>query len=411
MSVSDINLADPDHLLKNDGVPYDQLRRWRETDPVHWNPPPEGYSNPNPQFQMKNGFWVLTRHADIFEASRKPNLFSSELGGPVIWDLEGPSLKAQQASLMGMDPPRHTRVKSLVVPPFMPRKLDAFAPEIAGVVKQIVDSVAAKGECEFVFDVASRLPVYTFCVLMGIHPEDRERVFTIGNMLADLENPVDMRGALMELDGFARALAAEKRANPDETMMSAYANAVIDGEPLKQSQISAFFTTLAVAGHETTRNTGVHFVRLMHKYPDQRELLLSDLDKYLPNAINEVLRFAPPVMEFRRTAAEDIEMGGKTIKAGDKIYLAYTAGNRDPAVFEDPDRFDITRPNADKHLSFGVGQHACLGARLALLQLRLLLTEVYTRMPDIAPSEPDHYINSIFFNGLRHMKVKFTPEA
>lgn len=411
MSVSEINLADPDHLLKNDGVPYDQLRHWRETDPVHWNPPPEGYSNPNPQFQMKNGFWVLTRHADIFEASRKPNLFSSELGGPVIWDLEGPSLKAQQASIMGMDPPRHTRVKSLVVPPFMPRKLDAFAPEIAGVVRQIVDSVASKGECEFVFDVASRLPVYTFCVLMGIHPEDRERVFTIGNMLADLENPVDMRGALMELDGFARALAAEKRANPDETMMSAYANAVIDGEPLKQSQISAFFTTLAVAGHETTRNTGVHFVRLMHKYPDQRELLLSDLDKYLPNAINEVLRFAPPVMEFRRTAAEDIEMGGKTIKAGDKIYLAYTAGNRDPAVFEDPDRFDITRPNADKHLAFGVGQHACLGARLALLQLRLLLTEVYTRMPDIAPSEPDHYINSIFFNGLRHMTVKFTPEA
>lgn len=411
MSVSEINLADPDHLLKNDGVPYDQLRRWRETDPVHWNPAPENYSNPNPQFQMTKGFWVLTRHADIFEASRKPNIFSSAIGGPVIWDLEGPSLKAQQASLMGMDPPQHVRVKSLVVPPFMPRKLEAFTPEIKGVVKQIVDAVAAKGECEFVFDVASRLPVYTFCVLMGIHPEDRERVFNIGNLLADLENPVDMRGALMELDGFARKLAEEKRAKPDDTMMSAYANAVIDGEPLKQAQISAFFTTLAVAGHETTRNTGVHFVRLMHKYPEQRALLLSDLEKHLPNAINEVLRFAPPVMEFRRTAAQDVEMGGKTIKEGDKVYLAYTAGNRDPAVFEDPDRFDITRPNADKHLAFGVGQHACLGARLALLQLRLLLTEVYTRLPDITPQGPDHYINSIFFNGLRHMNVAFTPEA
>ena len=410
MTDIDVNLADPDLLIKGSGPPFGMLKRWRESDPVHWNPVPEGYLNPNAQFQMTKGFWVLTRYQDVYDASRQPLRFSSALGGATIWDLEGNWLKAQQAGIMGMDPPKHVRVKSLVVTPFMPRKLDAFTPEIEGVIRDIVDGVAAKGGCEFVFDVASRLPVYTFCVLMGIPPEDRERIFTLGNAMADLENPHDLRAIHIEMDAYARKLADAKRAAPDETMMSSYANAVVDGEPLSQAEITMFFTTIAIAGHETTRNTATHFVRLMAEYPEQRALLLSDLDRHLPNAINEVLRFWPPVIEFRRTAAEDMELGGKQIRRGDKIYFSYAAANRDPAMFEDPDRFDITRENADKHLSFGIGQHACLGARLAGLQLRLLLKDVYTRIPDIAPVGEAEYLNSIMFNGLRRMPVRFTPE-
>lgn len=408
---TDVNLADPDMLVRGKGPPFAQLARWRETDPVHWNPPPEGYVNPNPQFQMTKGFWVFTKYAHVYDASRKPLLYSSALGGATIWDLEGAWLKAQQAGIMGMDPPKHVRVKSLVVPPFMPRKLDAFTPEIEQVIGDIVDSVATRGECEFVFDVASRLPVYTFCVLMGIPPEDRERIFTLGNAMADLENPQNLREIHFEMDAYARKLAEAKRATPDATMMSAYANAVVDGAPLTQAEITMFFTTIAIAGHETTRNTAGHFVRLMHEYPEQRALLLSDIDRYLPNAISEVLRFWPPVIEFRRTAAEDIELGGKHIAQGDKIYFSYAAANRDPEMFENPDRFDILRSNADKHLSFGIGQHACLGARLATLQLRLLLKAIYTRIPDIHPVGELDYINSIMFNGLRTMPVRFTPES
>jgi len=410
MSEQDVNLADADLLEKCDGPPVAMFRRWQETDPVHWNPPPENFYNPNPRFKMDKGFWVLTRYQDVYDASRNPTVFSSAIGGPVIWDLEGTPLKAQQASLMGMDPPQHVKVKSLVVTPFMPRKLDAFTPEIEGVAKEIVDAIASKGSCEFVFDVASRLPVYTFCVLMGVPLEDRERVFAMGNAMADTDNPHDIHAIHMEMDAIARKVTEAKRAHPDETMMSSYANAEVDGKPLSQSKITAFFNTISIAGHETTRNTASHFVRLMHEHPDQKELLLSDLDRLLPNAINEVLRYAPPVMQFRRTAAQDVDVGGKTIKAGDKVYYAYVAANRDPSVFPDPDRFDITRENADKHLSFGIGQHACLGARLASLQLRLLLKELYTRLPDIAPEGPPDYLNNIMFFALRKMPVRFTPE-
>lgn len=411
MSVGgDINLADPDLLPRALGPPYAALAHWREHDPVHWNPPPPGYANPNPAFQMTRGFWVLTRYEDVFDASRQPLRFSSALGGATLWDLEGKALEQQRAGIMGMDPPLHPHVKRLVIPPFMPRNLDAFAPEIAEVAKRIVDDVAPSGECEFVYDVASRLPVYTFCVLMGIPAADRERIFTIGNALADLENPHDIPALHRELAIYAHQLAARKRATPDRSMLSAFVNGVVDGESLSPDQVTMFFTTIAIAGHETTRNTAVHFVRLMNAHPEQYALLRSDLDRYLPGAIDEVLRFAPPVVEFRRTATEDIALHGRTIAKGDKVYLSYPAANRDPAVFPDPDRFDITRANAGKHLSFGTGEHVCLGARLALLQLRLLLTEVITRLPDIRPVGTPEYQNSIIFHGLKTMPVAFTAE-
>jgi cytochrome P450 len=407
----DVNLADSDLLQTCNGPPVAMFQRWRETDPVHWNPPPAGPANPDPRFKIEKGFWVLTRYDDVYAASRNPKLFSSAVGGPVIWDLEGMSLKAQQAGLMGMDPPQHVQVKSLVVSPFMPRKMDALAPEIAGVAREIVDSIAPKGTSEFVYEVASRLPVYTFCLLMGVPLDERERVFQLGNALADTDNPRDLRAIYEEMSAIAQRLTEMKRAAPDDTMLSSYANAVVDGKPLSQSKITAFFSTIAIAGHETTRNTAAHFVRLMSQYPDQKALLLSDLDRYLPGAISEVLRYSPPVMQFRRTALEDTELSGQQIQAGDKIYLAYVAANRDPAVFSDPERFDITRENADKHLSFGIGQHACLGARLASLQLFLLLKEVYTRLPDIELVGSPQYLNNIMFFALREMPVRFTAET
>jgi cytochrome P450 len=406
----DANLADADVIVDFAGPPFEVLARWREEDPVHWNPVLPGYSNPNPQYQLNKGFWVLTRYQDVFDASRDPLRFSSHLGGPMIWDIEGRTLEAMRAGIMGMDPPQHPQVKRLVLPPFMPRNLEAFTPQIEARAKELVDSIAHRGECEFVFEVASRLPVYTFCVLMGVPEEDRERIFEIGNASADSDNRSDIAALQKELALYGVDLAEKKRANPDSSMMSAYVHGKVDGESLTPAQIMSFFATVSVAGHETTRNTAGHFIRLMHDHPDQLELLMSDLDRYLPGAIDEVLRYAPPVMEFRRTATEDMELRGKQIKAGDKIYLSYASANRDAEVFEDPDRFDITRANAGKHLSFGTGEHVCLGARLALVQLRVLLKELLTRLPDIRPVGPQEYLRSVMFYGLKRLDVVFTPE-
>ena len=168
---------------------------------------------------------------------------------------------------------------------------------------------------------------------------------------------------------------------------------------------------MSIAGHETTRGTAVHFIRLMNEYPDQYELLRSNVDQYLPNAIDEVLRFSPPVIKFRRTVMKDTELGGQPLKKGDKVYLSYPAANRDPDVFESPHSFDITRGNARKHLSFGTGPHVCLGARLAHMQLNALLKEIVTRIPDMHPVGDKEMLRSIWFNAVVNMPVEFTPES
>ena len=408
----DTNLVDPDLIIAQGGPPHELFARWRRDDPVHWNPPPApGSYPPTPEGgRMDKGFWVLTRHADVVAVSMDQALFSSHTGSPVIWEMPPERLAIQQTGLMGMPMDRHAKVKRLIMPPFAGRLIDAFAPEIARVADEIVDGIARRDSCEFIFDVAARLPVYTFCALMGIADADREQVFQLGNALADVESSAAAdSGAMFQLFAIAAQLTEEKRAVPDGSIMSAYVNTEVNGEQLSADEIAMFFLTMAIAGHETTRGTAGHFIRLMAEHPDQCALLKSDVARFLPNAIDEVLRVAPPVMQFRRTATRDTELGGKSICEGDKLYLAYAAANRDPAVCEDPDRFDITRANAKRHLSFGTGPHVCVGARLATLQLKLLLERIFARIPDIAPTQTPRYLRSIWFNAIIEMPVSFTP--
>ena len=411
---ADTNLADPELIPSQNGSPFALFAKWREEDPVHWNPPNPEYGTHLPGASLSQGFWVLTRYEDVFEVSRGQTRFTSHDGSPVIWDFEPPQLAMQQAGFMGMKPEQHAQVKRLVMPPFAPRELAAMAPEVDEVAKEIVDGIASKGSAEFVFDVASKLPVYTFCKLVGIKDEMRDHVAVLGNKIADIEgrsiDDKDDNSAMFQLFAIAQQLAEEKRQNPDKYMMSRLVNGSVDGARLDEMQINMFFIVLAIAGHETTRNTAGHFIRLMGEHPDQFELLMSDLDRYLPGAIDEVLRYSPPVVKFRRTVTEDTEIGGQPVKKGDKIYLSYPAANRDPSVFEDPDRFDITRGNASKHLAFGTGPHVCIGARLATMQLRALLTEIYTRIPDIRIDGEMEWLRSIWFSGVMKMPVSFTPE-
>ncbi len=410
----DTNLVDPNLIPSVGGPPHELFDQWRATDPIHWNPPNPEYHNPMPNASVSQGFYVLTRYQDVFDVSRNQALYSSHDGGPIIWDFEPDALAIQQAGLMGMAPEQHGAVKRLVVPHFGPKQLEPFYPEISQVAEEIVDSVASKGSCEFVFDVASRLPVYTFCKVMGIPDELRETVFKLGNAAADTENPArsdEDNSAVMQLFGIAMNLAEEKRQNPDDSMFSQLVNGEVDGEKLDDMNLNMFFVTMSIAGHETTRGTAVHFIRLMHEFPEQYELLKSDVDKYLPNAIEEVLRYSPPVIKFRRTVTEQSELSGVAMEKGDKIYLSYPAANRDPEVFPDPHRFDISRENASKHLSFGTGPHVCLGARLARFQLQALLKQIITRIPDIHPIGEREMLESIWFNAIMKMPVEFTPEG
>ncbi|MEM9315723.1 MAG: cytochrome P450 [Pseudomonadota bacterium] len=408
----DTNLIYPKLMPSLGGPPHELFDRWRAEDPVHWNPPSQTYRRHDERPTVSQGFWVLTRYADVFSVSRDQELFSSHTGGPVIWDMEGENLMRQQAGLMGMPPQHHRAMKRLLVPAFAPRELDRFSDEIEAVAKEIVDDVAVRGECEFVFDVASRLPVYTFCSLMGIPEAMRERVFTLGNAMADTEREDYLEtDALMQLFAISEEISAQKRDQPDQSMLSTLIHNEVDGAKLDQLSINMFFITMSIAGHETTRGTAGHFLRLMHAHPEQYELLRSDLDRYLPNAIEEVLRVAPPVVKFRRTVTADTEIGGHPVKAGDKIYLSYPAANRDPEVFLDPHRFDITRENAARHLSFGTGPHVCLGARLARMQLQALLKQIITRLPDVRPVGEMEMLDSIWFNAVMKMPVTFTPEA
>ena len=408
------NLIDPTLIPRCGGPPHELFDQWREKDPVHWNPPPEDYESPMPGASVTQGFWVLTRYQDVVDVSRHQEVFSSHEGGPIIWDLEPQQLAMQRANIMGMAPANHRAVKKLVMPPFAPGELAAFYPEVDRLARSIVDSVADKGKCEFVFDVASRLPVYTFCKLLGVPDRLQETVFTLGNQAADTENPARAErdnSAPLTLLEIAREVADEKRARPDNSMMSRLIHAEVEGQQLDDMSIGMFFVTLSIAGHETTRSTAVHFVRLMNEHPDQYELLRSDIDRYLPNAIEEVLRHSPPVVKFRRTAVADAEIGGRKIAQGDKIYLSYPAANRDPDMFPDPHRFDITRENANRHLAFGSGPHFCLGARLARYQLAALLKQIVTRIPDIRPDGEPEMLRSIWFNAVIRMPVAFTPET
>ena len=406
---TDANILDPGIFPAEQGPPHPLFDAWRDTDPVHWNPVSPTYVPTIPASSMSKGFWVLTRYQDVFDVSRDQERFSSHDEGFVIWDLEPQELELHRANFMGMRPADHSAVKQVVLPAFAPKALQAIAPELDRLAREIVDEVASKGRCEFVFDVASKLPVYTFCELMGIPDELRSKVVELGNAMADVETRSQHTlDPTMQLFAISEELCEQKRRQPDEGLLSTLVHDTTLG--LSQLQINMIFLVFSIAGHETTRSTAAHFMHLMATHPQQYERLLGDIDKHLENAIEEVLRYSSTTTNFRRTATVDTEIGGHPVKKGDKIYMSYAAANRDPTVFENPHVFDITRANARRHLAFGTGPHVCIGARLARMELHALLKQILTRMPDFRLDGEPEWLRSIWFNAIVGMPIAFTPE-
>ncbi|HEY8524828.1 MAG TPA: cytochrome P450 [Acidimicrobiales bacterium] len=369
-------------------------------------------------------YWALTRHADVVEASRQPKLFCSGQGTQIL-DMPVPFLEFF-GSMINMDDPRHARLRRIVSRGFTPRQLELLRADVEGVAAGIVDEVAERGECDFVTEVAARLPLRVIVDLMGIPRSEEQFIFDRTNVILgfmdpeyvdpgdDPEAPTPYVTAILsagqDLATMVSELAEDRIAHPRDDLVTALVTSEVDGEHLSPQELASFFILLVVAGNETTRNAIAHGLWALTQFPDQKQRWLDDIDGVTPTAVEEIVRWSTPVIHFRRTVTEDgVRLGDHEFSAGEKVVLWYTSANRDEAVFPDPHRFDVTRtPN--EHVGFGgPGPHYCLGAHLARREIAVMFGELLRRLPDIhAVGEPDR-LRSNFINGIKHLRAEWTP--
>jgi methyl-branched lipid omega-hydroxylase len=364
-----------------------------------------------------DGYYAFVSHADVSAASRQPELFSSARGATSIEDLP-PEFNEYFGSMINMDDPRHARLRRIVSRAFTPKMIKKFEEDVQLTAAVIVDDLLATGPCDFVQHVSARLPLKIICNMMGIGEEHYDMVLHNTNIILSGADPEfiseDMDEAITQLltsgkdlADLVTELANERAEHPADDLISALATANIDGEQLTPAELGSFFILLVVAGNETTRTAISHALNLLTEHPDQRELLLADLEGRLPGAVEEIVRYVSPVIFMRRSVTRDCTLNGHEYREGDKAVLFYWAANRDESVFADAGRFDITRaPNP--HVGFGAaGPHFCLGAHLARREITAMLRELLTRVPTVrAAGEPDRLLSS-FINGIKHLPCEF----
>jgi cytochrome P450 len=370
---------------------FAELRRER---PVTWHPPVEDALFDDPS---DPGYWAVVRHADIVQVSRHSDVFVSGQG--VLFENIPPAALEASQSFLAMDPPRHTKIRKLVSSAFTPKQVKRIESHIKDNAKQVVRELAAAGSgSDFVRNCAAQLPLRTLSDMMGIPPEDRDRVSAAANDVVSWADPAhfqgrdplaSMFGSQAYLHEVAFALAERRRAEPGDDLITSLVTAEIDGERLTDADVAAFFVLLAVAGNDTTRHTASHALKALTDFPEQRRWLLEDFDGRIGLAAEEFVRWATPVMTFRRTAVADVTLGDQQISAGDKVVMFYPSGNRDEAVFANPCELDLSR-DPNPHIGFGGGGvHFCLGNQVARVQLRALFDELLHQLPDIVAGEPD----------------------
>ena len=366
------------------------------------------------------GYFALTRHADVVEASKHPALFCSGQG-TTIPDMP-PMFLEFLGSMINMDDPRHARLRRIVSRGFTPKQLDAMRSDVEQTAAGILDDVIERGEGDFVTDIAAVLPLRIIVDLMGIPRSLEQFIFDRTNVILGLgdaeyvpdQTEAGVMGALLQaaqdLNLLITELGEERMKNPTDDLTTALVTAEVDGEMLTPAELGSFFLLLVVAGNETTRNAIAHGLLALTEHPDERDRWWNDFDALAPTAVEEIVRWSSPVMHFRRTVTEaGARIGDHEFSEGDKVVLWYNAANRDPAVFHDPHRFDIGRTPND-HLGFGgPGPHFCLGAHLARREITVMFRELRERVPDIrAVGEPDR-LRSAFINGIKHLPAQWTP--
>ncbi len=404
MRLADVDLFDPDVYMAN-GVPHEAMRVLRNEDPVHFHKEPGG-----------PGFWAITKYDDVMAVGKDPHTFSSFRGGTNIQDYPPDNLSTIQLLMLNMDPPQHNKFRKLASKGFTPRMVAAMEPKIRDACRGIVDSIAERGECDFVRTVSAELPLVVICDLIGVPQEERGKLFDWSNRLIGFDDPEfqtsleDGRMAAMEMWMYANGLAEGRKGKNGEDLVTVLINAEIEGERLTEMEFDAFFLLLAVAGNETTRNAISGGMLALFENPEQWARLTKD-QTLVGGAIEEILRWVTPVNYFRRTATKDTQIRGKSIKENDKVCMYYSSANRDEDVFgQSSMTFDISR-SPNEHLAFGGGQHFCLGASLAKLEMRLLFEEIARRLPDLQLAGKPRRLRSNFINGVKEIPVRFTPES
>jgi cytochrome P450 len=381
------------------------LRRER---PVSWHRPVENPILP----EGGGGYWAVVRHADVVAVSKDPQTFCSGRG-VMFGDAPEELLEATQ-SFLAMDAPRHAKLRRLVASAFTPRRVATIDAQIRAQARAIVDDLAGRGDCDAVEHISRRLPMWTISEMMGVAPEDSDAYAGMANSLVaagdaevvgDSDPLTVMFQGVVGLTRMALELAAARRARPADDLMTALVQAEIDGDRLTDEEIGAFFVLLAVAGNDTTRNTISHTLVALSRNRDQRRLLGEEFPARIDLAVEEMVRWATPVMNFRRTATRDVELAGMPVSEGDKVALFYSSANRDELVFDAPERFDITR-DPNPHVGFGGGgPHFCLGFFLARTQLRSIFDELLHRLPDLEVGEPE-YIPGSFIHGVKRLPCR-----
>jgi cytochrome P450 len=392
----------------------ERFRYLRETDPVSWQRPVEDAVAPDPD---DPGYWAVVKHADIVAVSRDSRSFISGQG--VLFDLLPADFLELSQSFLAMDAPRHDSLRKLVSSAFTPRQIKRIEEQISVAAREVVDDVRSdpSGEVDFVERCGEPLPVRLFCDMFGVPEELRAQTARSAGDVVAWADPERLGGrpptevtkeACEILHGIAAQLVADRRKNPTDDLFTNLVQAEVDGDKLTDLEIGSFFVLLSVAGTDTTKHTSAFTVSAMTSFPEQRDWLREDYDGRIKTAVEEFVRYASPVLNFRRTAVVETELGGRKILPGDKVVLFYPSGNRDADVFEHPDRFDLSR-DPNPHVGFGGGgAHFCLGNQLAKSALRALFKELLFRIPDFSAGEPD-LLGTNFMRGVKRMPFRFTP--
>jgi cytochrome P450 len=405
-----------------DGQPYQLFARLRAQAPVSWQR--EGSNGP--------GFWALTRYEDVMRVDGDPKTFSSQKGGILM--TYGPKegrhpllFRASVDAMINMDAPWHLQLRREHMPYFTPAYLARLKEKVATETTRLIDDMAGLGECDLVEKLSAQLPLFTLCEILGVPQSDQPKFITwmhylevAGYITAKQRREPQLTPELLqfvkafnenvaEMFEYGQRMLQKRRADPKPDLMSAIARATVDGELLRNEYLDGSWLLIVFAGNDTTRNTISGSMKLFTEFPDQRRALMADMS-LLPNAVDELIRMVSPVIYMRRTATCDTEIGGQKIAEGEKVIMYFSAANRDPSVFADPDKLDIRRANASKNIAFGFGPHVCIGKRVAQLQLEEVYRQLLTRLPDIEYAGGIDVAPNNFVHAIRKLPVQFTPE-
>jgi cytochrome P450 len=408
VALDDIDLSDIDFWLADRDWRNAAFKALRDTPgmPFYSERVIEGFP-----FPPGPGYYVATRHDDVWQVSRNAQLFCSG-NGSNIGDLPQ-EMNEFFGSMINMDDPKHYRLRSIVSKGFTPKEVTQVEGYVRTKAAAVVDRILDKfpeGECDFVDEIAAALPLEVICDMMGIPTEDTAKIYHWTNVILGAGDP-DVGGdytylmtMALEMFQYAQELGESRRANPTDDITSVMMNAEVDGDQLTAQEFGSFFILLVVAGNETTRNAISHGMKALTDFPEQREKWFGDFETHTRTAVDEIVRFSTPVIHFRRTATEDTVLGGQQLHAGDKVVMLYSAANRDDRVFRDPESFDVTRPLQPAQVGFGAGgPHFCLGANLARREIAVMFDEIRRRMPNMRITGEPAYLQSNFINGIKRL--------